>query len=1380
MPTDDEIKKNIAPIKKGDTNFFETVTYDTSRIHYTDDEKVSNINVGDYSPYLPQGVFFSEALDRSRAMAQSGSEQAWRAIKTLPQAIGATIIGDVASMIDIEDYSNSDSEVGNAVKRWSMDYVEGLHEDNPIYRVNPGESFDFSDSAYWYENGRNLAESAGAFLVEGYLTGGAAASLFGGALKGAKFAKAIAAGKSMDKASRFARAVSAGEAGVLQGMSGLASSVILNQTESIGSAIGVYDETYKAMINNGMTEDVAKKRAADAAAYTVSINRVNILLNLTSASAFIKPISTANNLLKKMDWKSTLGLLGKEGIQETVEEMINYTSEQAGMARGKGEDLTLRDMFGEAFSEEGREAGMLGAIGGIVQTGGQEITGAISSNKFKRGIYDDKTRNYLSRRADNNRRFTEQERLLADDIKLFSEIGAVPKLSSVFRHGQELIDYSKKVDALRVEAAALKSEGKLAEYDKKVLEINEEKSKHIAYSAYEHFEAGASQYLKDTFTRVINGEAPQGAETNPNSPDYYKTRATEALDLINQLEKEYNYAKAYNNYADIYSNRANKIIKEKELFKKNNELTELRVKAENRVNEEKSLGNLNTVVEHFPEGEKKEVDIDFENLEKDLNYKFKGQKYEPSEEEKEIFKINNSVVKLKLSSFKEVKNYFNSLQEKRALEKSIQLLNKEFDDITDEKTQEEIFKDKAKRIAAANKKAEAMNDIREIEDLIALGKSTDEDAEIINALINRKNKLKQNAEIKEAEDKAKLKKVEEVEELTSFGEVALEDTLADEDTDSADKVKVVEIVTIDNETIKKQDSTIYQGEDTDYDKIEKEERDKATKNNSIGVMYGDPADANYNKSGQVADKNHTGLSEYLHDFRINKVGQKLEFVSEREIVGVDISSIETDDYPIRMYVVNNDRKRITHNGKEVYGWYAKATTKKGTNLNQLENRKTLLNYLSKGNRITTEITKVGDGRKHPDPNTFVSPTEIFGKGTIFVEDGEGLIVRKARNGVRQLGEIGGKTVFATWFASTKGRVRFANDKTRTPDGEVYPIQMEVKKLGNSGSRVVSGVLAAISQNTKYDSKDAIKKDKLSWVGISGLTLRQAMELYFFKSRFGEKNTIEWEWEKNNLYVSYWKKNGKNSVRVREAFAKVQGEIDFIQSLETSYRSVNIEMTGLTLGESIGVENEFTITDEKGVRTYGPDTIYDDFLFQEGVLTTNLVTYNVNPGLTSLAAKPYLDFKENPNDWSIDKKKEEIKDFPLEEPTEKDFKGLSEEADLFADEELLRKIPTDDGDVVSEEEIDLEGETMETTGKSSKKNPKQKEQINTISNLKIEDESLATLPSKEKELTKEDLINSFKEGLYSDIFDNFGVYSAKDISAMKESTLAEINKEICNL
>jgi len=91
--------------------------------------------------------------DRMRAEQQSALDQFGNAVGRVALNVIPTIVGNLASAADLEDYYNTDDEVGN----WLTTSMEGLKEKTnemlPIYRTDPGKALDVGDFGWWAENG---------------------------------------------------------------------------------------------------------------------------------------------------------------------------------------------------------------------------------------------------------------------------------------------------------------------------------------------------------------------------------------------------------------------------------------------------------------------------------------------------------------------------------------------------------------------------------------------------------------------------------------------------------------------------------------------------------------------------------------------------------------------------------------------------------------------------------------------------------------------------------------------------------------------------------------------------------------------------------------------------------------------------------------------------------------------------------------------------------------------------------------------------------------------------------------------------------------------------------------------------------------------------
>jgi hypothetical protein len=479
---------------------------------------------------VPAG-FNQQDLERRRASEQSGLNQAMNAAGRVIANTPATFIGNLASIADLEDYANTDAEVGNWLTNAMDEYKESVNEALPIHRRSPGKALDFGDSAWWWENGSSLVESIGAFVGTGFVTGGALSWVNGMA--------------------------GLGKAGA--GFAQLVNAVGLNQAESITSAAQVFKETkdfarkdynrlkndpkaqqdpeLKALLDQGV-DKYADTIAAQAAAHTVAVNRANIALNLTSAGMFVRTPAMTRQLTKEVTKRNTLKKAGMEALQEAAEEEINLVSEKAGNAKGRGESYGLGQALEDVATAEGLEAGLLGAVGGFGQTVGTAAVGNRKGGQF----------------TQQKERYQAQQRAI-EEIEKISKANNVKSLTDLFDTVAETKELRAREKELFKDKENLTAE--------ETAELESIAKKKVGIQAYSSFESGTTGVLLDSFKRLANMSEEEAIQkgvhdgkTEPESPDYYKNKANKGIEHVKKLEKYYNETKGkYINARQVYRNR---------------------------------------------------------------------------------------------------------------------------------------------------------------------------------------------------------------------------------------------------------------------------------------------------------------------------------------------------------------------------------------------------------------------------------------------------------------------------------------------------------------------------------------------------------------------------------------------------------------------------------------------------------------------------------------------------------------------------------------------------------------------------------------------------------------------------------------------------------
>ena len=406
-----------------------------------------------YEDYLstPASITAAGDFNLMRAQNQSLWEQVGNTIIRAAADIPMQAIGNLASIVDLEDYYNVDDEVGNGVSQLMSEWQEKWKERNPIYRERPGQSFDIGDPGWWMDNASNLLDSAGGFVLTGYLTGGIMNKVVDGIKSGTMSTRAAAkidstvanmvangeieAAQIPNKVRELTALYNAGRLPFLDKMAGVANAVVLNQAESIMEGMGVYKDVYDQSINEGKSFDDSHSRAANAAALDVNINRANILLNLSSAGMFTKANKAINELYQVGKYGLKRKFVG-ETVQEGLEEGVNYIAQMEGMQQAKDGANYQWDTaraLGHLAEPQGLESMFLGMLGGGLQTALTE--GVIGKKEEVKKAVDDVT---SKEKAANPTIPTRQERQIRQNDYLYQYFQK--KMSATSQEEHDAID----------------------------------------------------------------------------------------------------------------------------------------------------------------------------------------------------------------------------------------------------------------------------------------------------------------------------------------------------------------------------------------------------------------------------------------------------------------------------------------------------------------------------------------------------------------------------------------------------------------------------------------------------------------------------------------------------------------------------------------------------------------------------------------------------------------------------------------------------------------------------------------------------------------------------------------------------------------------------
>jgi uncharacterized protein (DUF433 family) len=479
-----------------------------------------------------KGFDFTSDKEKSRAINQSNWEQAGRAAAKFLPNVSLEIIKQVGNILDVEDYFNTDDEVGNWLSNWADGLKRDVDDHYAIYQENPDTALDFGDFAWWVKNGSSLAESMTAFATVGAVTGGAGLAAFKGGAKALQVLKVLGRG--------------AGTTRGVQGLSTVANAVLLNHAEGMGIATNVYNDIYAQKLEEYKAQGIenadgrAKEDAAKKAVSVVNVNRANILLNLTSASAFLKVPKYARQVRGANSLRQSAKTALIEGGQEALEESVNMIAENQARQANYG----LSDIANDVFSAQGFENALLGFVGGAGQTA---LTNAGRKLKIRRDSEGGRTSDYILKTEAHERQETNKK-----ELEALTKEGKLSDNTDAFLRTREAYALLDDMQDLKEQQKSFNKTSK--EYKDIDTKVGNMQSKMLANQAYDAFANGNAEHLLGIFenTAKLTEEEAQAKEL----PDNYKEKANEAIDYLNTLEKEFDSSQTYINSNNVYQNRS--------------------------------------------------------------------------------------------------------------------------------------------------------------------------------------------------------------------------------------------------------------------------------------------------------------------------------------------------------------------------------------------------------------------------------------------------------------------------------------------------------------------------------------------------------------------------------------------------------------------------------------------------------------------------------------------------------------------------------------------------------------------------------------------------------------------------------------------------------
>ena len=556
--------------------------------------KPLGIDLDEYAPYFGGNTGWISSTDvanKARAINQSNTEQFLNATIRVVNGVGYEIAGQIGNIADVEDYANSDAEIGNWLNTWAQRQQAEIDKANPIYRENPDTPLDLGDAAWWFENGASLTKSAIAFGVIGAATGVGVGAVLG---RGAKVLNWL---QNLKKEAGIVDAVAdlAYTAKVVDRGTNLATTYLLNQAEGIAGGIEarnkVFEETMAKLdqeqpgLSYEEKEKIANREGARAGASAVSFNRLTMLLNLSSTSLLLKAIGQPTGQAVASKGLKTLGKeLLSEGAQEYGEELINEISVQ----QATDKEYTFKKALDYTLSAQGFETGLLGFIGGAGQTAltksGHYIP-AFKNRAYNQAFNSAYNHPSIANLSESERTAKAKETALKlsgltqEPIFKPRDIKGAEKTEeelSKLSQQEQLINYATKsvLDRATDTNIGLNQSAETVELMEQLKLAKEQGNSALADELEQQLQTSQVFHTLDTTGSVTNYKsiytnieqlsheeaADKGyyTEGDENTPHYYKAEAKEKLQEIESLERIHNESKAYINSVDIRATEAAK------------------------------------------------------------------------------------------------------------------------------------------------------------------------------------------------------------------------------------------------------------------------------------------------------------------------------------------------------------------------------------------------------------------------------------------------------------------------------------------------------------------------------------------------------------------------------------------------------------------------------------------------------------------------------------------------------------------------------------------------------------------------------------------------------------------------------------------------------
>ena len=328
---------------------------------YSPTEGRHDIDVSKFSDYIPEGVFDSAALEKTRARRQSSLVKAGSMVARGVVKAALNTVEPFGHILDFEEYYNAINGYERDYSNWFNDFITKTKEDVaealPIYTEK--EQPDIFTSDWFFKNFDEAIASIGYFVPGSVLSKG-----LGLAIKGIGAATNLT--KIIPKAVQGTASIG-GPVGA---------AIAQNYSEHVLSAVQTLEQNTKKYIDSGMSPEKAKKLASQDAEQLIEDGKWNLLLQIPEYLMLFRGSKWTRSFSKEAATasigKKALGITGVAGMEYLEEANTGFFEKEAARSAdvktGKikeGDDETKSNRyFDHLASYEGLTEGLIGAFGG--------------------------------------------------------------------------------------------------------------------------------------------------------------------------------------------------------------------------------------------------------------------------------------------------------------------------------------------------------------------------------------------------------------------------------------------------------------------------------------------------------------------------------------------------------------------------------------------------------------------------------------------------------------------------------------------------------------------------------------------------------------------------------------------------------------------------------------------------------------------------------------------------------------------------------------------------------------------------------------------------------------------------------------------------------